>query len=661
MGTRIKNKHKVRIRKSIRLKIMTMTTIIVICVMMVCTGILQYSMRNLTESILLDVLQPMAGQSAKAVASDIHLMADRMMGLASDNRVAKEDAKPKGMASLLQHARNTYEFYGIGIYDTDGNALAVEGDCYGSLSEMEWFGLLQETDNLTISDPVVTDDYVGIPMGMPIKGEEGTVSYLVGIYKYDMLSDILDAIHIGKSGMALVINEEGKIVGHPEEEVVRQELNIYELDTTDSAHQVFDRMLTRETGSGDGTFNGQEAYVAYCPIRGTRWSFAVEIPKADYMESTNRAVWDTMVGTVLALCAALVFIWIVMTVISGQLKRAIYRINSFSQGDLSAPVEVKASGDEVEYLSKSLKTTIESINGYLGEIRRVLEEISKGNLNVSADGDYQGDFVVVKESLTNIIEALNKMMKQISQTAGNLFETAQDMGIQSDELHQAVTSQTSIMDGLEHEVTSIRADLEDVTKNTKETLACAVEIAEEIAGGGQKMQELQTAMEAIHKNAEDINNISKLIEGISSQTNILALNAAVEAARAGEHGKGFAVVAEEIRRLAVQSEDAAKNTVAMIETSGKLIAKGVELTAQTSEALQKISKGSDGVTEITGRLSETVDVQEASLHKMTGKIEEMSQITEQNLQCAKNTEDASAKLKQESESLEELLAKFQFH
>lgn len=168
-------------------------------------------------------------------------------------------------------------------------------------------------------------------------------------------------------------------------------------------------------------------------------------------------------------------------------------------------------------------------------------------------------------------------------------------------------------------------------------------------------------MEAISKNAEDINKISKLIEGIAKQTNILALNAAVEASRAGEHGKGFAVVAEEIRVLAEQSEEAAKNTVTMIETSSSLIAEGVDLTARTSEALEKISRSSEDVTQITRRLSETMDVQEASLYNITGKIEDMSQITERNLHCAENTADASEELKHEASNLKKLLEKFKFH
>ncbi len=654
-------KTKLKIRKSIRVKVMTMTFIIVIGVMLVCTTILRYSMRDLTKSILLDVLQPTTGQSAKAVASDIHLMADRMMNLATDQRLTVKDPKKEDITTFLKQARNTYEFYGIGIYDKEGNALSLDGDIDNSFSGTHWFSQLQETDNLTIEDPIITEDYIGIPMAMPIKSEENTTSYLLGIYKYDMLNDVLNAIHIGKSGIALIINEDGKIVGHPDKEVVRQELNVYDLDQTESAHQIFDRMLTREIGSGEGIFNGQDAYAAFCPIRGTRWSFAIQVPKTDYMEFTNKAVLNTMIATFSALGAALAFIWLVMTVISSQLKRAITRMSGFSNGDLKTPVEVKNSGDEAEYLSRALKTTIESINGYLNEIKRVLDNISNGNLDTSADGDYQGDFIVVKETLTNIIVSLNQMMKQISQTAYQLMETAQDMGTQSEELHQAASRQTLFMDELNNEVETIQTNLIEVTNNTMETRQRADEIAEQIENGDEKMKDLKTAMEAISKNAQDIDKISKLIEEISKQTSILALNAAVEANRAGEHGKGFAVVAAEIRLLAEQSEEAAKNTLTMIQTSRSLIAEGVDLTAKTSEALEKINKSSDDVTKITKCLSETVDVQATSLYKITGSIREMSLIAEQNSQCAENTADASANLKQEAAKLKKLLEKFKFH
>lgn len=44
---------------------------IIIGIMLVSSGILHHSMQSLTESILLDVLQPMAGESAKTVEQAI--------------------------------------------------------------------------------------------------------------------------------------------------------------------------------------------------------------------------------------------------------------------------------------------------------------------------------------------------------------------------------------------------------------------------------------------------------------------------------------------------------------------------------------------------------------------------------------------------------------
>ena len=181
-----------------------MTSLIVLCVMLVSTVILRHYMGRLTESIMLDVLQPIAGQAANAVSVNIHLMADRMMGLASDGRLTVQNTREEDMEEVLEYARNTYEFYGIGIYDREGNALVSNGDIYDSFSEAEWYQLVVSTDNLTIADPLIMESHVGIPMGMPIKKDGETWAYMVGVYKYDVLSDVLGAIHIGKSGMALI-------------------------------------------------------------------------------------------------------------------------------------------------------------------------------------------------------------------------------------------------------------------------------------------------------------------------------------------------------------------------------------------------------------------------------------------------------------------------
>lgn len=64
----------------------------------------------------------------------------------------------------------------------------------------------------------------------------------------------------------------------------------------------------------------------------------------------------------------------------------------------------------------------------------------------------------------------------------------------------------------------------------------------------------ESLTQLMHHNAE-MHKQNQEFFSIVKQIVILALNAAIEAARAGEHGRGFAVVAEEVRNLAMRSQE----------------------------------------------------------------------------------------------------------
>ncbi|MFJ7936011.1 methyl-accepting chemotaxis protein [Sporosarcina sp. NPDC096371] len=101
-----------------------------------------------------------------------------------------------------------------------------------------------------------------------------------------------------------------------------------------------------------------------------------------------------------------------------------------------------------------------------------------------------------------------------------------------------------------------------------------------VANSNEKVQ----AIESLKKQTELINDVSKMIRNISSQTNMLALNAAIEAARVGEQGRGFKVVADEIRRLAGNVDDAMKNVNSNVEN----IRREIERVSNITDDLQKI-------------------------------------------------------------------------
>jgi len=133
--------------------------------------------------------------------------------------------------------------------------------------------------------------------------------------------------------------------------------------------------------------------------------------------------------------------------------------------------------------------------------------------------------------------------------------------------------------------------------------------------------------------AREIQNFVAQIGGIADQTNLLALNAAIEAARAGEAGRGFAVVAEEVRKLAEESNEAAKK----IADLASIITKDLDKVVASSQNNAKDSLESSGLAEET---RETIDRMMEALSKIASATQDMAAVSEE--QAASSEEIASA-------------------
>lgn len=67
--------------------------------------------------------------------------------------------------------------------------------------------------------------------------------------------------------------------------------------------------------------------------------------------------------------------------------------------------------------------------------------------------------------------------------------------------------------------------------------------------------------------ATEASRLVKVIDRIGATIKILSLNASIEAASAGEHGRGFAVIASEVRALANETLESARDAAAAIDFS----------------------------------------------------------------------------------------------
>ncbi len=655
------------IRRSLDRRILRSTTLNILVLVIVCCVIMAFSLQSLANSILLDSLQPMARQSAKTVEANIHMLADRMMTIAGDSRMnpdAGDEAQGTQLnaASLqasrqevLTEAAEIYEFYTIALYDLDGGLIQGINHTPDSL-DSSFFALLKETDNLTTCSSTIFQDTLGITMGMPVKENGETILYVVGVYKYDALDDVLDSINLGKEGMAYMVNREGIVTGHPDEALAQAGTTLAQLNG--GQKDALDRVTTGETGATEFSIDGEVMLVAFSPIRGTQWSLVIQIPKSDYNHFINGAMLVAILSTLAVLIISILLVLRLARSISRPVKSVTSRMVGLSDGDLHTEVSLVHSGDELEIMTQTLDETVESVNRYISDIQQVLTQVAKGNLCVTSQVDYKGDFALIKSSLRTIIKSMNETIVGFSAAASRLTGMSEELSGQSVQLHQASLEQNQSTEELVHEVSRVKERLESVTKSSGQTRAKTEEITQCVQEANTRMDSLSGAMDNISANAQEITKIAKAIEDIAFQTSILAINASVEAARAGTAGKGFAVVANEVKELAAKSAQAAQSATDMVSGTRTIIQTGVELTAETADSLHAISSVSSEINTISDHLVAAVQGQESALAIMEERIETISAIADRNLQNASGTEQSSGLLAREAEALQAQVKKF---
>jgi methyl-accepting chemotaxis protein len=332
-------------------------------------------------------------------------------------------------------------------------------------------------------------------------------------------------------------------------------------------------------------------------------------------------------------------------------------LDEMSKGNLNVNVKGDYKGDHAD-IKNSLNKTIKALSEYVNDISSVLSQVANGNFNISITEDYIGDFVEIKGSINNIIDSLNQVMKKIRIAAEQVSSGSKQVSDASQSLSQGTTSQASAVE----ELTSSISEVASQTKQNVTNAIKANELSSEAIGdtskGTQTMTKLLSAMNEINESSSKISKIVKVIDDIAFQTNILALNAAVEAARAGQTGKGFAVVAEEVRNLAARSADAAKETTELIEGSIRKVEIGTKLSNETATNLNVISASIAKTASLVSQIVTASNEQATAIAQIDHGINLVSTVVQTTSATSEETAASSEELSSQAGQLLNSIERF---
>jgi methyl-accepting chemotaxis protein len=370
------------------------------------------------------------------------------------------------------------------------------------------------------------------------------------------------------------------------------------------------------------------------------------------------AIKTSGIVALILLIIAIIYTTVLASHIQRPLRRVQDRIGSLARGDLHSDVEIVTSIGEAEQLSVALQNTVLDIKTYTSELKRVLAEVSNSNLDVSVDGEFRGDFIVLKESLNSIVDFLNEIMNNIQSASGEVLRSATLVSQTANNVRGSSGSQSDAVANLTAETDNISGNIATVNEQTKNVVNMVEDMNQKLSEGESHMQDMLVAMKSISDNSDEITKVNKFLEDISFQTNILALNAAVEAARAGISGRGFAVVADEVRNLAAKSGESAQYAKSMIENSQQSIDDGRRFAELVAESITTIKEQTTQIREITDLLMTSVTAQNVSLESIDTKIRLINDLAAENLRSSDVSAQASSTLEHEADALKELADNF---
>jgi len=314
-------------------------------------------------------------------------------------------------------------------------------------------------------------------------------------------------------------------------------------------------------------------------------------------------------------------------------------------GDLTKRVEVKGPKE------------ITDLGTYFNEFMDSLEKLTIENKNMIVKLASQA------EELSSSSEQMTASSEEISSTMQSISQASEK---QASEVQKAVDMSKKALEVVKESVqTALEA--KDVSKGIH-TLAMEGEKAANDAHTRmdritQIMDELKEVVQLVNVKAKNINEITEAVNSISKRTNILALNATIEAARAGEYGRGFAVVAEEVRKLAMRSQNSAEEigeiTEEISQTVNSMVEKAADSIDEIEEGKKVIYKGADYLRKIAEEIGEITErVVKISQRNKRGE-EEVNTITESIESVAAISEENAASSQEVSAAVEQLVASIQ--